>query len=104
MLHVFNTTKVGDREYTMSDLKSLHQLRDFGLDDGFYGGRVTQIGRTDTDVLLLIQNRDGMQLIDTAAEKLDDIPLGLLRRLAERRKVRFGVRTSKEDLVAALTA
>ena len=100
-MYVFNTLTV-DKTYTLNDIKRMIPIGQFGLDGRFYGGRVSNIGETDGDVLLLIENRDGLRLIDTAAKTLDNIPVKIIREIAKKRKLRFNATTSKEDLIAII--
>jgi hypothetical protein len=104
-LYVFNTTRL-DKEYTLADLKRLMPVTtpEYGLEDGFYGGRVTHIGETDTGVLLLINDNDGLHLVDTASVDLNNIPTEVIRNLAERRKlIPSTVKASKEKLIELIT-
>lgn len=105
MLYVFNTT-VLDKQYTMRDLKKLLPVTapEYGLREDFYGGRVTHIGQTDSDILLLIDGRQppDSQLIDLAAVKLKNIPMHFIKELCRKRKIQFGMMPRKEELIAKL--
>ena len=106
MVYVFNTLRV-DRVYKDSDIKKLVPLREYGLDEGFYGGRVKFISPTEEGILLLVEYRDGeLKVIDTAAENLHSskIPLRLVRELCRKRKIAYGPQESREELIARLEA
>lgn len=98
---VLNTTTV-DKVYTDSDLKRLVPIDRYGLDASFYGGRVNYIGETNTDVLLLIENNGGLNVIDTAVQTLDNVPNKILREMCRRRKIDIVTRTTKEEMIELL--
>jgi len=98
---VFNTLTL-DKKYSEKDIKRVVPIKDYGLDDGFYGGRVKLIGETDGDILLLLENMDGLKVIDTAAVKLDNINIKFIRDLAKKRKLKFDAKTPKEELIKML--
>lgn len=98
---VLNTTTV-DRTYTDSDLKRLVPLNHYNLDSDFYGGRINYIGETDTDVLLLIENKGGLNVIDTAVQSLENVPNKILREMCKRRKIDIVTRTTKEEMIELL--
>lgn len=102
MLYVFNTTEIGGREYTSKDLKRIYPVnhQKFGLRDDFYGGRISCIGETNTDVVLLMYNNNGLQVIDTGAMSLNNIPIENIKEIAIRRKIIDKKnRLSKEELI-----
>lgn len=102
MVYIFNTLAL-DKVYGDTDYKRLVPIQRYGLDDSFYGGRVKHIGETDTDVLLLMEYKDGTyKAIDTAVEKLDEIPIRFIRELAKKRKLQFNATTKKEELIEML--
>lgn len=58
-----------EKEYTLNDVRVFIDRKDFGLPDGFYGGRVDRVAKTDTEGVYLCM--DGMDVIDIL---IDDIP------------------------------
>ena len=81
-MYLFNTLTIGDRTYSTLDVKSSAMPYEYGLPQHFYGGRVQWVGKTDTDVLVLIQRTPkGNVAIDTGAESLAHIPIETLRRM-----------------------
>ena len=89
-MYVLNTTKIGDKEYAMADIKpgTMRPLGEWSLDDSFYGGRVQYIGRTKDDILCLVNAEDNIsKVIDLAVEKLDSLPNDILRKLCHAKKL-----------------
>ncbi len=104
-MYVFNTLEVGGHKYTQADIKGIKSIKDYKLEDGFYGGRVERIGLTDSDILLFIdvQNKDGeLNVIDTGAVTIDNIPVEIIRKLLNSRKIQYHPRLGKEKLIALL--
>lgn len=105
MFYAFNTN-VLDREYAMGDLRKMLPITDpkYGLREDFYGGRITHIGETDSDVLLLIDNRQPpkSQMVDLGAVQLNNIPMRFIKELCKKRKIPFGRTSRKEELIAKL--
>ena len=99
-MFTFGTLTVGEKEYTLEDAKQVVIIKQFGLDDDFYGGRVTHIGITDSDVLLIMS--DANTVIDTGAKDLNDIPISLIRKLCDRRKIKTVQSTSKDKMILML--
>ncbi len=98
-MYVFNTLTVGDKTYTLSDQKGLKLPSEYGLKDGFYGGRVKWVGETETDVLLLIEQRDGkLRLLDTGAVDLKHISIEVLRKLCDQRSIPYDEKTTHKEL------
>jgi len=103
VIYTFGVLKL-DKEYNESDLRKLIPADVFGLEAGFYGGRCTHIGETDSDVLLIYDNRKdaGSRIIDTGAVKLDNIGIKFIKELCKKRKITFEHMPKKEDLIAKL--
>ena len=106
MFYIFNT-KVLDRDYTELSvpLKKLVPLSNYGLDEQFYGGRVQMIGEVkDSPVLLLIDKEtDGLQVVDVATHKLEDINISTLKQYAKNRGIKFEWKsTTKEEIIELL--
>ena len=99
-------TKVLDRDYTSLNvpLKNLVPISRYGLGQHFYGGRVTYIGvLKDSPVLLLVNNESGINIIDTAVEKLEDLNCEVLKKYARDRNIEFDWRkATKEEVVELL--
>ena len=101
-MFVFNTVEL-DKVYTEGDIKRVAHPKEYGLDTDFYGGRCHVIGETSSDVLLIIENVDGLKVIDTAAVRLDNIGMKFIRDLAKKRKIKFDAKTTKEELIGLLS-
>lgn len=99
-MFTFGTLTVDEKTYTLADAKQVVITKQFGLSDDFYGGRVTHIGITDSDVLLMMS--DANTVIDTGAEDLNDIPIDTIRKLCDRRKMRTAHNTSKDKMILML--
>jgi hypothetical protein len=104
MLHTFGTLKL-DREYSETDLKRLVPIGRYGLDAGWYGGRCTHIGETDSDVLLIYDNNQdaGKRIIDLGAEDLTNIPPRFIKQLLDSRKITYSKTEPKTELIAKLS-
>lgn len=104
MLFTFGTLKL-DKEYSEADLKRLVPIEQFGLEAGYYGGRCTHIGETDSDVLLIYDNTQeaGKRIIDLGAVNLENIPPRFVKQLLEKRKIPFAPNEPKEKLIAKLS-
>ncbi len=103
IIHTFGSNKV-DREYGENDLKRLVPAEVFGLEPGFYGGRCTHVGVTNTDVLLIWDNTKdpGERLIDTGAVNMENIPPRFIKQLLDKRKIPYDKTGKREDLIAKL--
>jgi len=102
VLFTFNTLKL-DKTYNDNSYKRLVPATQYGLGDDFYGGRVKFVGETDTDVLLLVEYKDGENhVIDTAAEHLEKIQPRFIKRLCDMRKIAYTDETTKEELISKL--
>jgi hypothetical protein len=89
-VYVLNTTKIDGKEYAMVDIKpgTMRPLDEWGIPDHFYGGRVQYIGRTNSDILCLVNAEDNIsKVIDLAVEKLDNLPNDILRKLCYAKKL-----------------
>lgn len=100
-MYTFGTLKL-DRQYSENDIKRVVPLSKYGLDTDFYGGRVTCIGETGTDILLFLETKDGLKAIDTGAVSLKNIDIKFIRELAKKRKIPFNLFTSKNTLITLL--
>jgi len=105
-VYIFGT-KVLDRDYTSLDvpLKKLVPISNYGFVPEFYGGMVTHIGEIkDSKVILLIDNEtDGLQIIDTAIEDINDLNMEVLKQIAKTKAIEFDWRkTTKDELVEKL--
>jgi hypothetical protein len=101
------TEKILDKDYSKLDipLKRLVPVKMYGLDSDYYGGNVTHIGEIkDSPILLLIDNRQGMRLVDTAVkyEDLDKIDMSILKNVAKARKIEFNWKTITKDEIVKL--
>lgn len=90
---VIYNTKVLDRDYTVVNvpLESLKTIREYGLNEEFYGGSITHIAKVkDSPVLLLINNDDEpLQVVDVATLTLDDIDYNTLKKYAKSKGIAF---------------
>lgn len=102
ILFVFNTMTIGDRTYSGADAKGITSAERYGIPRWEYGGRIKYIGTTDTDVLLLMDS--ATSAFDTAAETLENIPVELIQKLCQKRKIEFHHKLGKEKLIELLTA
>ena len=81
-MYLLNSLTVGDHTYGMDDVKTSAMPFEYGLAPHFYGGRVQWIGRTATDVLVVIERTPkGNVPIDTAVESLAHVPIETLQRM-----------------------
>jgi hypothetical protein len=99
-MFTFGTMTVDERPYTITDANQIILTSQFGLGDDFYGGRVTHIGKTDSDVVLLMT--DANTVIDTGAKDLTNISINTVRGLCKRRKFALAPNTSKEKMIRML--
>ncbi|MBW2003007.1 MAG: hypothetical protein JRI72_00120 [Deltaproteobacteria bacterium] len=102
-------TKIVDNDYSRLNvaiqLIPIEKYEGYNLNDNFYGGRVQCIGKMkDSPVLLLINNQiDGLQVVDTAINELEDLSLTVLKKIAKGRKLKLDYRhATKIDVVKAL--
>lgn len=108
MLFCFNTLIVGDKEYSMADVKYMvppdRFQQEFGIDEDFYGGRLVGIGKTDSDVLIMVtKDYDGGTVaLDAGAVNLENLPFPLLKTLARRRKLKVEKTMTKEEVIKLL--
>lgn len=101
-MYVFNTLSL-DRTYGDNDYKRLVPIGRYGLPDSFYGGRIKFIGETGTDVLLLVEYKDGVhKVIDTGAVKLEGIPPRFIKQLLDKRKIPYDKTAKKEELIGLI--
>jgi hypothetical protein len=99
-MFTFGTTVIEDKAYTSNDAKQIIAIEKFDIEDGFYGGRIKYIGKTDSDILLLMT--DANTVIDTGAKDLEEISLDLIRELCKKRKIKFDQRYGKDKLIELL--
>lgn len=99
-MFTFGTLTVDEREYTLEDAKQVVIARKFGLEDDFYGGRITHVGKTDSDVVLLMS--DANTVIDTGAEDLSNISIETIRGLCNKRKFKIAHNTSRDKMIQML--
>lgn len=103
---ILNTLTVGSKTYSMDDVVRLYPPSHYGLDAGFYGGRVTWVSPVkDSEMLLLIQYKDGeLNVLDTAVKSLASLPVTQIRKLARTRKLLApgDYKTSKEEVIKLL--
>jgi len=97
---VLNTLKVSGREYSEKDIKRIESPDKFGV-DRFYGGKINVVGVTDTDVLLLIDQN--MKVFDTMVESLENVDTKIIKGLADKRKLKYNLWTSKDNLIRMLS-
>jgi len=83
-VYTFGTTVIGDKAYTLNDAKQIIPISKYGLEDGFYGGRVKYVGLTNSEVILLMT--DTNTIIDTGSTSLDETPIEVIRELCKKRK------------------
>lgn len=100
-MFTFGTLIVDERSYKIADAKQIVLASQYGLSDDFYGGRITHIGITDSDVALLMS--DANTVIDTGAKDLTDISIDTVRGLCKRRKFKLAPNTSKEKMIQMLS-
>jgi len=61
-MKLLNSTKIGDKQYTLQDSRGFVKPEKLGLDDQFYGGRVTNVAKTDKENTYMLL--EGMTPID----------------------------------------
>ena len=91
-IYFLNTTKIGDKEYTFADHTTLHMPAEYNLPREAYGGRVHWLGEVkDSDLLLVIEQVKGDQyrVFDLACESLAHIPIEILRKMCDARKIPY---------------
>lgn len=62
MFKLLNSTTYEGKQYTIDDVKGFIPNETKGLPEGFYGGRVTQLAKTDVNGLYLCM--ENMKVID----------------------------------------
>lgn len=100
-MFTFGSLIVDERPYSLADAKQIVLAAQYGLSDDFYGGRITHIGITDSDVALLMS--DANTVIDTGAKDLTNISIDTVRGLCKRRKFKLAPNTSKEKMIEMLS-
>lgn len=92
-----------DKEYTMEDVKEYVPI-EFRKDipEGFFGGNVTHIGKTDNHILLLLNNRQGWSILGTATENLEELSMKQLREMLKQRLIPVDVKLTKEETIRRL--
>lgn len=104
-MYIFGTTLL-DRDYKSLEtpLKKLVPISHYGFPEEFYGGRVKYIGELkDSPIKLLVDNTDGLQVIDIMVEKIEDIPFVGLKQFARDKKIEFEKTTTREELIQKIT-
>ena len=99
-MYCLGTLTIDGREYTEYDIKQLIPAQRCGLDTDFYGGRVKSVCKTDTDILLLVD--ENMKIVDAAVEDLSHAPLKIIKSLCDKRKIPYQKNASKDDLIPLL--
>jgi len=106
-VYILNTLEL-DKDYSIiGEIVSLKPISEYGLPEEFYGGRVQMIAHLkDSPVILLINNQiDGLQVVDTAVKDLSELPTATLKKYAKNRGLNFGWTTAtKDEILSLLTA
>lgn len=61
-MRLLNSTNYLGKEWTIQDVRGFIPNKDKGIPEGFYGGRVTQLAKTDVQGLYLCMEK--MEVID----------------------------------------
>ena len=91
-IYFLNTTKIGDKEYAFADHTTLHMPAEYNLPREAYGGRVHWLGEVkDSDLLLVIEQvrGDTYRVIDLCVESLAHVPIDILRKMCDMRKIPY---------------
>ena len=99
-MYAFNTLTVGDRAYSSADAKKIIPAVRYGVPVWEYGGKIKYIGTTDTDVILLMS--DVNTAFDTSAENLVNIPIEIIHKLLNDRKIKYHHKLGKDKLISLL--
>ena len=106
-IYFLNTTKIGDKEYTFADHTTLHMPAEYGLSKEQYGGRVHWIGKVkDSDLLLVIEQvrGDTYRVIDLCVESLAHVPIDILRKMCDMRKIPYLTKDTEDGKKATTHA
>jgi len=106
MLYYFGeNSKVTEKyQFETARLSCLLRPIAFGLDENWYGGRVTKIARVKESVILILAN-DANETIDTAveSERIKELELSELKKMMKLLGIVFdGKLGSKEQLLSIL--
>ena len=106
MPHYFGEkSKVTEKyQFETARLAGLARPKEFGLDENWYGGRVTKIARVKESVILILAN-DANETIDTAveSERIRELELPELKKMMKLLGIEFdGKLGSKERLLSIL--
>jgi hypothetical protein len=91
-IYFLNSTTIGDKTYAFTDHTTLHMPAEFKLPREAYGGRIHWLGKVkDSDLLLVIEQvrGDTYRVIDLCVESLAHVPIEVLRRMADMRKIPY---------------
>ena len=94
----FNTMTIGDRTYSVADAKEIIPAKRYGILLWEYGGKIKYVGKTDTDIILLMS--DVNTAFDTSAECVDNLPLEIIQKLLDRRKIKYHHKLGREKLIS----
>lgn len=106
-INLLNSISYKGKTYSIDDLKGMMTPEEFGLPVGFYGGRVTNVGRTlNNNVFMLLE---GMQVIDlmvkeAPVEKVDytEMTNATLKGLLEEKGITIPRNATKQMLIDLL--
>ena len=107
-MRLFNSTNYLGKEWTIQDVRGFIPNKDKGIPEGFYGGRVTQLAKTDIQGLYLCMEK--MEVIDlilfdetapkvNLAEKTNKE----LAKMLEDKGIEIPKRATKDELLALLS-
>lgn len=105
-MKLLNSTTYKGKEYTLEDVRGFIPKETKGLPDGYYGGRVTQLAKTDVKGLYLCM--ENMKVIDLLLFK-DEMVVDLtqftnkeLSKMLEKRGIDVPNKATKAELIELL--
>lgn len=108
-MRLFNSTNYLGKEWTIQDVRGFIPNKDKGIPEGFYGGRVTQLAKTDIQGLYLCMEK--MEVIDLIFFNNETAPkVNLaektnkeLAKMLEDKGIEVPKRATKDELLALLS-
>lgn len=91
VLHSFMVDKDYSELQDGMDIELMQTLEEANLPEGFYGGAVTHVAKLRNSKITLLINAeyDGLQVVDVAVTKLEDLEYSQLRELAKSKGLDF---------------
>jgi len=102
MLYTFNSLTVDGRTYSVEDAKgNILPANRCGIDPWEYGGKIKYVGKTDTDIILLMS--DVNTVFDTAViDKFDCLSIETIQNMLDRKKIKYHHKLGKDKLIRLL--